>query len=100
MLNLQPHLDAALIMSAARGRRIVVKVLLALGANKNTQNDWGDTPMVYAALNGHKCIVEDLLAIGADKEIRNNAGDTALSLLSRVPAGATNCGRDIIKILQ
>lgn len=56
-----------------------VKVLLALGADPNTQNEFGDSPLSTAAsfINGAN-LVELLLDAGARLDLANRKGETPL----------------------
>ena len=58
----------------------VIRKLLELGANPDSQDSNGDTCLIYASREGSHEKVELLLDMGADMLIVNNAGDTALSV--------------------
>ena len=55
-----------------------VKALLAQGANINTQDANGTTPLMYAVVNAEADCVKLLLDKGADPNLSNKAGATAL----------------------
>ena len=67
-----------LAIYVARGREDVLPMLLKKGADADTQDKDGDTPLHGAALNGNSDILRLLLENGADPNIRNNVGGTAL----------------------
>ena len=57
----------------------MAKLLISYGANLNTQNEYGDTPLVYISRMKHNPLkTQDLiillLAVGADREIENKWG--------------------------
>jgi ankyrin repeat protein len=58
----------------------IVKLLLEAGANVNTQDEIGQTPLHYATREGRKDIVELLLNAGADVKRTNKFGHTALTI--------------------
>ncbi|VVC42744.1 Ankyrin repeat-containing domain,Ankyrin repeat [Cinara cedri] len=68
----------ALYWAAYKGRKEVVKDLLAAGADANAADDQGKTALYWAAQDGHKEVVKDLLAAGADANAADNQGKTAL----------------------
>lgn len=56
----------------------VVRVLLANGAQPNSRDDRGDTPLMRASQFGHSEVVKALLEFGADVHARNGEEETAL----------------------
>lgn len=70
--------DEPLHLAAWQGKKKVVEVLLAAGANINAIGDSGRTPLYYAIENGHKSIAELLLKQGADPNIKKDSGLTPL----------------------
>lgn len=70
----------ALQYAAERGLREVVEVLLAGGADLNTQNKQGKTPLMLALEQKYldMDMVTALLARGADLNLRDKDGETAL----------------------
>jgi ankyrin repeat protein len=58
-----------LFNAAADGRRDVVELLLAKGANANDRGNFGITVLHLAAINGHKDVVKLLIANKADYNI-------------------------------
>jgi ankyrin repeat protein len=71
--------DTLLGSAAFRGRKDVVEVLLAHGANVNAaDNTHGWTPLSDAVMKGHKDVVEVLLAHGANVNAADKDGRTPL----------------------
>ena len=58
----------------------LIALLLAVGANVNTANAYGQPPLHLAAQYGYASIVEMLLAAGADLRLHNSRGETAAQL--------------------
>jgi ankyrin repeat protein len=56
-----------------------VRNLLSKGANVNSRDNYGDTPLTWAAVNCHLEVVRLLLEKGADANSRNDEGRTALT---------------------
>jgi len=77
-----PSPDAALHSAASQGATAVVRDLLASGANPNSQNAGGWTPLMIAAAEKHLDTVTVLLAAKADPNARNSLGRTALMFAS------------------
>jgi ankyrin repeat protein len=71
-----------LIRAVHRGNLAEVNRLLAAGANPNTPDNNGDTPLMstYRIVNNssYTQIIDALLAAGADPNIRNNRGHAAI----------------------
>jgi ankyrin repeat protein len=68
-----------------------VRVLITAGADMNTLNSIGATPMFVAAANQRYELVYDMLKAGADPTVKiGKSGKTVLSVIrrSRVPPGA------------
>ena len=70
--------DTALGMAAAFGKTDVAKALIEGGADLDTRNKDGSTPLHAAAFLCYPEIVQALVNKGADKNARNNSGSTAL----------------------
>ncbi|EAY09617.1 hypothetical protein TVAG_056610 [Trichomonas vaginalis G3] len=60
------------------GHYEVTEYLIAIGADKNTKNDDGYTPLIFASKMGNFDIVKYLISVGANKDAENNNGETAL----------------------
>lgn len=65
----------ALHLSADRGNLAISLMLLNAGANVNSQDINGDTPLHNACLCGHKEIISLLLSRGADKQLQNSSNE-------------------------
>jgi len=52
--------------AAGLGRKEIVELLIAEGADVNAENDSGDTPLHWAAMEGHTKVAELLITTGAD----------------------------------
>ncbi len=82
-----------LYKAAADGNLELVKSLISGGADVNTQNEWGWTPLYVAAALGNGEMVNLLIAEGADVKAPNSQGETPLQLAVR------NGHRDIVTLL-
>lgn len=67
-----------LIDAARAGDLAGVTTLLAAGADANSRDESGNSPLISAAFLGREDIVAALLAAGADPKVRNATNDTAL----------------------
>lgn len=56
----------------------VARALLTKGANVNTKDETGATPLILAARNGHNAIMRVLIANGANLDAQDTDGHTAL----------------------
>jgi ankyrin repeat protein len=75
------HGSTALLVHARDGYATeVVTLLLRHGADPNSVNDKGWTPLMEAASNGNAKNVQALLEGGANRSAKNHAGETALDL--------------------
>ena len=68
----------ALHSAAASGSYGVVQALLALGAEVNTKDGTGFTPLISAVSAGKPEVVKELLGAGADVKAKNAREQTAL----------------------
>ncbi|KAG8522996.1 Ankyrin repeat, SAM and basic leucine zipper domain-containing protein 1, partial [Galemys pyrenaicus] len=72
------------IMYAARdGHPQVVALLVAHGAEVNTQDENGYTALTWAARQGHKNVVLKLLELGANKMVQTKDGKTPSEIAKR-----------------
>jgi hypothetical protein len=71
---------AELVAAARKGQTDRVKTLLAKGANVESQDKDGRTPLMWAARNGHADTVTLLLESGAKPDDRDRQGWTAFGL--------------------
>ena len=72
--------DAWLHGVAAEGQELVVQRLLQNGAEVESKNKWGRTPLSIAMSHGQKAVVELLLQEGAEVESKDKWGQTPLSI--------------------
>jgi ankyrin repeat protein len=59
-------------LAAASGQGAIASVLLAAHADKDAQNQFGDTPLLIASRRGDAELVRILLAAGASTKLRNH----------------------------
>jgi uncharacterized protein len=71
-----------LMKAAGRGKRDIVKYLLAKGAKVNAADAQGQTALMQAVTFGFDDIVELLVAAGADVKVRDTRGNSVFSLAS------------------
>ena len=71
-------INSDLLKAAKKGDTAKVKALLKDGADPNTRNERGSTPLSLAATKGHDDAVKILLNAGADVDPRDGAGRTPL----------------------
>ena len=69
-------------LSALKGHKEVVRLLIARGAKVMATTKFGDTPLHCAAGEGHKDVVELLIAKEADVNARDGRNKTPLYLAS------------------
>ena len=78
-INLKNAEGTALNLAAENNSPAVINQLLARGADVNSRNERGITPLGIAVFNGDERLVAELVAYGADINIKDNLGNTALS---------------------
>jgi ankyrin repeat protein len=68
------------MIAAARGHNLIVRQLLAFGADSTKTNKQGNTALILAMYDGHVDVVKTLLKKGNKKQlfIRNKQGKTPL----------------------
>ena len=74
----QININGEFVMAARAGRVDRTAALLQQGANVNSRNRTGDSPLNMAAEKGNLSMVELLLKAGADVDLANLAGVTPL----------------------
>lgn len=91
MFNRQQELDNALHQEIFRQAQVVytdkIDNLIERGANVNSRDQHGNTPLMKAAWIGDFVRVKELIHLGANLDLQNNFGETALMLICRIPAG-------------
>jgi len=70
--------QTALMDASNRGLLEKAELLIAQGADVNTQDIHGNTPLMIAVRSGHSEVVQFLISNGADVDLRNNLGNTPL----------------------
>jgi len=75
-------LDIQLLNASKKGYVNKIKELLDRGANKDSKDNAGLTPLIRASRNGNAEVVKLLLDAGADKDAKDNDGWTPLILAS------------------
>jgi ankyrin repeat protein len=85
--------STALHWAAGKGRKEIVELLLANGADVNAKNKDGETPLYLAARDGRMDAVELLLTKGADVNAKNKDGETPLYLV------AGDGRKDVVELL-
>ncbi|KAI3317792.1 ankyrin repeat-containing domain protein [Xylariaceae sp. AK1471] len=73
------NLGELLAKAAVNGDEMIVRLLLENGADKESRDSDGRTPLSLAAANSCEMVVRLLLEDGANKESRDNHGRTPLS---------------------
>jgi ankyrin repeat protein len=76
-------LDAHLLQAAKQGDINSVHSLLKEGANIESKDQTGSTPLVIAAEHGDAAMLKLLLSSGANPSIRNKYEETALTVAAR-----------------
>jgi hypothetical protein len=75
-----PHIKKSLLLIDAWCWQKAV-ILIRLGANVNTSNDKGETPLINAARLGEPKLIQVLIAAGADTKAQAKNGENALIYL-------------------
>ncbi|WP_145986412.1 ankyrin repeat domain-containing protein [Methylocaldum marinum] len=71
--------NQALFAAAASGQLERLDSLLERGADVNSRNSAGRTPLMAAAFSGNVRVIRKLLAFGADPNVMDQRGVTALA---------------------
>jgi LPXTG-motif cell wall-anchored protein len=89
------------MLSAEKGYKEIVKLLIQKGANVNVSNDYGETPLIFAAREGHKEVVAELIAGKADVNAKTNDKDYEMVIAYQTPlmAATINGHVEIAKML-
>ncbi|XP_059141192.1 ankyrin repeat and KH domain-containing protein mask-like [Physella acuta] len=90
----QESLDQGLLLSCRYGREFLVQILIFHGANIETRDKDGNTPLLICAEKGFTDIALLLVDKGADINSYNKDGDTAL-LLSIKTSGSSELTRKL-----
>ncbi|KJV57252.1 ankyrin repeat family protein [Orientia chuto str. Dubai] len=90
-------LDSALHTAVQRSNTILADILLANGANVNSQDFFGNTPLSRAITNQAKECVKLLLSYKADINLQNNNGETPL-VCNRFNIGINHAAMDTLLI--
>ena len=72
----------------------MAEALLAAGANANTMDEYGESPLTLAAANGDARLVQRLLAAGANANTTRWNGETALMMAAG--AGSVDAVRQLV----
>lgn len=70
--------------AAYQGDALSVEVLLKHGANPNTRDDSGLTPLHWAVVRGNKVCILRLFEMGAEIHAKDNEGRTARDMASEL----------------
>jgi ankyrin repeat protein len=84
---------SALAYAVENHNREMVRALLSAGANINSANGSGQTPLMHLGREASVELVRDLIAAGADVKARNESGETVLMNIARA------CTLDVFKEL-
>ncbi|KAL8608937.1 hypothetical protein ACOMHN_062686 [Nucella lapillus] len=86
--------------ASSQGNELIVKILLDKGANPNSRDILGNTPMHLAAITGHVPVVTLLLKAGTDVQSEDKNGRTPLHLAQarlKVLSSNTTCSSEHLK---
>ncbi|HEY3320324.1 MAG TPA: ankyrin repeat domain-containing protein [Planctomycetota bacterium] len=67
------------LLDAASGDLVGIRAALNAGADINTRDSWGMTPLMWATFSGHAAAVAELLKRGADPNLLCKEGTSALA---------------------
>ena len=83
IMSTQTKVNESLLYAARDNNISDVELLLSVGANIDTVNPAGASPLILASIFGHTKIAQVLIDKGADINIIDTFGDTALMIASR-----------------
>src|SRR6185295_18723101 len=89
-----PDGATALAWAVHLGERRMAEALLDSGANANTADEYGETPVTLAAANGDAALVQRLMAAGAGAGAARWNGETALMIAAG--AGSFDTVRQLV----
>ena len=89
-------LNVALLKAAEQGDEMAVKYLLQRGANVDSQNFKGWTPLIFAGLAGNKRIVHALIEKGADVNRKSSTVEGSTALCFAVEGGSLEAMKDLL----
>ena len=93
--NITPEkYNIALLAAAQNGNSKLITLLITAGADVNTANKWGYTPLFWAAHNGHTECVKLLIDAVADVNMADRWGKTPLYVAAL--NGCTECVKLLI----
>jgi len=75
--------DKKLFLAATHGNPLRIQDLLEKGANVDSKDEHGDTPLLRAFLYGHSEVTKVLIANGADVNAQNKLGTTPLLIAAK-----------------
>jgi ankyrin repeat protein len=81
------------MLAAEMGDKQLVALLLADGANVDSIDSVGNTPLHWAATGGNLEVAELMIARKLNVDVKNNAGQTPLHLAIKGPDPPLNRGR-------
>jgi ankyrin repeat protein len=76
-------LEDALFHSVRKGNTDMTRLLLHLGANPETKDDYGATPLLVAASSDHQGVLRALLSYGAITDARNQYGRSPIHCIAQ-----------------
>lgn len=74
------NINSRLLSAAEKGEPVIAQYLINCGADVNTQDNDGATPLILAACAGDSGVVEVLLNNGAEVNMSEMGGNTALMM--------------------
>jgi len=72
-------------------KEVVLQLLLEKGANIESKDECGRTPLIVASQNGHKEVVQLLLEKGADIEVKDKNGKRVLDVCDSAMSDFIRC---------